>query len=220
MRSARACLILAALAVALPPLRAATVDELVERNRHTLDGVRDFTCLLTFSVKSPSVRVPPSRAKLYFKQPDKFKAKPLDGDVTVLPRTWRFAVGSLLARLSKDHKLATLREESLDGRAQQVVKAVPKAADDQASYHLLWVDAERYTVTQVRTYPKHGPPASVKLTYQRHDQAWLPASAEAEGTAQRKGGGDEKFAVSLKFTGYEVNTGLSDAVFEEPRKGQ
>lgn len=206
--------------LALAPASAATVEELIERNRHTLDGIHDFTTTLTFTVKSKSVRVPRSRAKLFYKQPDKFKAKPLDGDVTVLPRTWRFAVSNVLSRLAHDHALSLLREESYHDRPHYVLKAVPKAKDDPLEYHLLWLDSEHATVTLMRSYPKQGPPASLAVTYLKQGQGWLPSRADVEGTAQRKGGGDEKFAVTLAFADYAVNTGLSDSLFDEPKKGK
>jgi outer membrane lipoprotein-sorting protein len=195
---------------------ALTVDELVAKSRQVLDGVKDFTCTMTFSVRAPDVRVPDTRSKILFKQPDKCKAKPLDGDFAVLPRVWRMAVGQVLARLAETHRLTLLREEEVQDRRQGVLKAEPKQEDrEHIAYHLLWVDAERGTLTRVRTYPRQGTPVNIDLSHTQRGKAWLPERVVAAGREPKaEGKGDEEVRVTLRFGDYRVNVGLSDDEFK------
>ncbi|MCZ7597023.1 MAG: family 10 glycosylhydrolase [Gammaproteobacteria bacterium] len=70
MRRATALLLLT---LALSGAHAITVDEIVKGSRKVLDGVNDFTCIMTFTVRSTDMRVPPSRVRIKFKKPDKFR---------------------------------------------------------------------------------------------------------------------------------------------------
>ncbi|MBI2298958.1 MAG: outer membrane lipoprotein-sorting protein [Armatimonadetes bacterium] len=215
----RRCAVVVGVLCLTCPLAAETIEQIVARNKHMLDGINDFTCVMTFSVRSPSVRVPDSRVKLYFKKPDKFKPEPLDGDFAVVPKTYNLAVGNLLERMLKDHTVRLLGEEALNGREQCRLKLTPKAKDSPVSYHLLWVDREQATVSQVRTYPAKGPPATVTFTHQRQGRGYLPTSAQMEGTHRaREGQPEEKVQVTIRFTDYKVNIGLADSIFADKDK--
>ena len=197
---------------------AATLEQIIERNKHVLDGVTDFTAIMTFTVRSADMRVPPSRVKIYFKKPDKFKPEPLDGDFAVLPNTYHLAIGNVLERLLKGNKAALVRQETLNNRAQYLIKITPKTSDSPLSYHLVYVDTERFTVTRVVTTPKHDQPATLKMSYEAHGKAWLPSEASIDGYHKTKDKDgqlvNQAVQVKLTFAKYRVNVGLSDKLFD------
>jgi outer membrane lipoprotein-sorting protein len=201
------------------PAAADTVDDVIAGNRHTMDGVKDFTAVMYVKVNSDQVRVPESRAKVLFKAPDKFRAQPMDGDFAVMPRTWHSAVGNVLARLAEHCTVTLLRRETLGDRDYYVLKAVPKDDNDPIARHLLWVDTERYYVGVLRSYPREGPPATVRLGYVKHDQAWLVETATLEITIKaRDDDGKSKtetLSADVRFEDYHVNVGLTDDQFKD-----
>lgn len=199
--------------------QAATVDSILANSRKTLTGVDSFTCTLRFNLRSTSVRVPDSRARISFKLPDKFKAEPLDGDYAVLPSSWRFALGNALTRLAESCRLRLLRSEALGGRNQYVLRADEKDADLKGVYHILWVDAERYTVSALRTYQPDQQPVTMTMGYTRSNQAWLPNVVKIEAQFRNDNDQNEKLTADLSLTDYRVNVGLKDSDFDEqPRK--
>lgn len=199
------------------PGLAISVDQIIEKNRATLTGVRDFTCTLSFSVRSTSVRVPDSRATILFKMPDKFKAKPLDGDFAVLPKSWRFALGNVLSRLAQTCDIKVLREESLGGRNQHVLRADERGDKRRGNYHLVWVDAERFTVGVVRSYDGDQKPVTMAIGYVKQGQAWLPNLVNLDATFRSKDQ-EETLKATLKLTDYKVNVGLTDDQFKDEGK--
>lgn len=195
---------------------AVTVQEIVDGNAKVQDGINDFTCLMTFSVRSPSVRVPDTRVKLYYKAPDRFKPEAVDGDFTVLPRTYRLAVGNILARLVKEHTVRLLGEETVNGRPCWRLKLAPQEPDTGLLYHLVSVDRERYTVARIRSYPQGEQPATLTMTQERHGRAWLPATATIEGLQKTRNSDQlEQVTVAIKFTKYKTNVGLTDEFFKD-----
>lgn len=199
------------------PCSAITVEQVIEKNKATLTGIKDFTCVLSFSVKGTSVRVPDSRASILFKMPDKFRAKPLDGDFAVLPRSWRFAVGNIVARLAATCDLKVLREEDLGGRKQYVLRADERGDKGGGRYHLLWVDAERFTVGALRSYEPKEQPATMTLGYTAQGKAWLPCEVRINASFHHRDQ-EETLNATLKLTDYKVNVGLTDDQFKDEGK--
>lgn len=195
---------------------AATVESILAASSRTLEGVRDFTCTMTFSVRSTSVRVPESRAKIAYKVPDKFRAEPQDGDFAVLPSTWKFALGNTLQELREHTTMRLLREERLGERNQYVIRADEK--DSPGSYYLLWVDTERSTLSAIRTYEPEMEPITMTMGYRREGRAWLPTVANMQAKVPGADGQIEEMRANLKLEGYRVNVGLTDAYFAEPQK--
>lgn len=199
-------------------VQAGPLEDILARSRHVADGVKDFTVVMTFRVQSTSARVPDSRVRIYYKAPDKFKPVPLDGDFTVLPRTYNFALGSVVDRLLEHHKPVLLAEQSIDGRAQHVIKLNPDEPGGPIQYHLLYLDRETYVVRRIRTYPANEAPVQLDVTHQRVSGFLMPTEVRVSGESAREVNGErqvERFSVTMKFDGYRVNTGLDDSIFRD-----
>lgn len=210
----RAVVALLLLAGAAPGI---TVEQIVAGNRRVLDGINDFVCVMTFNISSTSVRVPDTRVRIYFKKPDRMKPEPIDGDFTVLPKTYRMAIGNVLERMVEEHTAKLLGEETVDGRRCYRLKLTPKEEGTGILYHLVDVDREQFTVIRVRTYPEGQQPATVSLRHERHGRGYLPSQAVLEASHRpREGEALEQVRATIRFTGYRINTGLSDAIFAEP----
>lgn len=197
--------------------RAVTVAEIVERNRQVLAGVTDFSCLMTFTVRSTDIRVPDTRIRIYFKKPDRFKPEAVDQDFAVLPNTYRFAIGNVLERLVEEHRAVLLRSEERDGRRYHVLKMTPKEAQPPLLYHLIEVDAANATVSRMTSYLSDQKPSTVALSYEQHGSAWLPAGADIIGWQKRKMADGEEWdavRVGITFTRYKLNLGLKDSFFD------
>lgn len=200
--------------------RAVTVDEILTGSRKVLDGVNDFTCVMSFTVRSPDMRVPASRVRLYFKKPDKFKSEAIDGDFAVLPNSYRFAIGNVFERMLDDHTAKILRSEEVRGRPTWVLQMTPKDDGGPVVRHLVYVDQKQYTINRITTYPRNDKPLTLQTTYRRHGRAWLPADANIDGYARRRRKGEEQVEevhIRLVWNQYKVNTGLKDSLFDDNR---
>lgn len=214
---------LALLLITAAATQAVTIDEIVARSKQATAGLRDFTCLLTFSVRSTSARVPDSRVRLYYKAPDKFKPVPLGDDFTVLPRTYNVALGSVVERMMKDNRAVLLPQQSIDDRPMHVLKLVPKEENDLVQYNLLFLDAGTFLPRRIRTYRVGAPPITVDVTHSRVAGLWMPTRVTVQGEETRTVDGEqrtERFQVTMAFSEYAVNQGLSDDVFEDQNQNR
>ncbi len=205
------------LTVALSTAHAITVDAIVKGSRKVLDGVNDFTCIMTFTVRSADMRVPPSRVKIYFKKPDKFKPEAIDGDFAVLPNTYHFAIGNVLERMLEDHDATVLRDEVVKGRDTWVLQLTPQEDDTPIGRHLVYVDQQQYTLNRITTYPRNDKPLTLSTTYKKIGKAYLPAEANIDGYTRRKRRGEEtveEVHIRLVWDQYKINVGLKDSLFE------
>lgn len=197
---------------------AITADEIVKRSGQILTGINDYTCLMTFSIRSADMRVPDTRVKIYFKKPDKFKPEAVDGDFAVLPKTYHLAIGNVLQRLAEEHRLTLSREQEIAGRKYYLLRAVPKDEDSPVDYHWIYVDAQTYTVGRLSTYPKDDKPVTLKMGYQRHGKGYLISTATIDAYQKRKtetGVINDPVVVNLRFDKYKVNVGLKDSIFRD-----
>lgn len=207
------------------PSRAITVDEIVTRHGDMLARVNSMITIMTFSVQSPSMRVPDSRVRLYYKRPDHWKPEPLEGDFTVMPGSYRMVLGNVLGRLSEGNTLRLLRTENLGQRPNYVLKATPKEDNTGIYYHLVYVDAASFTVSRMITYPvgEGQKPVSLSLGYGRYGDvgAILPNQLRIDATAPRQRDGQvvwEPMTITIRFTDYRINVPINDSVFADPEQ--
>jgi len=207
-----------ALCLTVTATHAVTMDDILKGSRKVLDGVNDFTCIMTFTVRSADMRVPPSRVKIYFKKPDKFKPEAIDGDFAVLPNTYHFAIGNVLERMLDDHHAKILREQEVNGRDTWVLQLTPKEDGTPISRHLVYVDQQQYTINRITTYPVNDKPITLATTYRKIGKAYLPSEANIDGYTRRKKRGQEtveEVHIKLVWDKYKINVGLKDSLFDD-----
>lgn len=201
-------------------------------------GIQDYTVDVDLKVSVPGVQMPEVCVRVLHKRPDKTKWVPLRG-FAVVPRG-SVLVGEPLSRFGERATIKVLGKGTVAGRPAYYIKLLPKEGERFRTIEA-WVDSQRWVLLRLRRQLPTGDPLTVDLNYQRvNGKYWLPSQSVAhvqlpaylvgaissdstdlggppglpqpgeERTAERVSG-----TVTVTFKNYQVNTGLSDSLFEE-----
>lgn len=208
-----------------------TADEILRRVEEGLRGVKDYTVHLRATVDMERLQVPSMEATMYFKAPDKIHFE--SQSFAMLPREG-LALNPADLRRKFDGEL--LGKDTVGGAVCHVVRLQPRGDETVRKAVTLWIDPARWVVMQMRTQPFEGRRLVARFSYARVDgRFWLPetlaASFETLGGPAEAGapvpGGPEAQAqrrplrqgsITVIYSDYEVNTGLTDEFFEERKE--
>lgn len=202
--------------------RTLTAKDVITRAADEYDRVKDYTVDAKVSISSPGVHVPPMNLTIFYKKPDKLHLESKDG-FAALPKQG-VPIGNPLREMLKNSELSLAGSERAIGRDCYLVK-VTYRKDGRATTARVWIDKERWVVAQMYIDPEMGPSLRLSLWYSRvGGKFWMPARSQAviqfPSTPGNKGGGSKPEApstISAQFSGYKINTGLSDRLFQKKR---
>jgi outer membrane lipoprotein-sorting protein len=212
---------LALVIIAPVDARTPTAKQILDRAAKHYDAVKDYTTNVKVTVESPSINVPEMNAKVYFKQPDKLHVESKDG-FALLPRQG-VLLGNPLREIMSGTELSLHGSERVLDHDCYVLKSITRR-EGRTSESTVWIDKKEWLVRQIQTNPEWGPSAKVKLWYTRVDRKhWMPLTTVAQialpplrPTASQEGASASRpTIVTIRFSGYRVNTGLSDKIFEK-----
>lgn len=188
------------------------------------DAVKDYTATLTAKVDMERLRIPEMKIKIYFKQPNKVHVE--SKNFAMLPREGlALNPSDLLSKFD-----ATLMgSEMRNGVKHYKLRLVSKPEKNRPPREsFIWVDGTRWVVTQLESTPMEGRTITVFFEYMAVDGRYtLPASMKASFdfsvssdtlTQQMYSGRNSvprKGSVEIYYSDYQVNTGLSDEIFEQ-----
>ena len=203
-----------------------TGEEVFALVEKSLDGVSDYTVSLDVNVNLDRLKVPGMHATMYFKKPDKvhFDAE----NFAMLPREGvAFNASKLLARYSVENV-----EERADSSCSGLnVTLVPKSDRVRMRRIAVCVRPGRWTVERFSSPLPDGRSMTASFTYQQIDGHWLPSglvvlfsttetdTSDAAPADQLSPGRRPSFpqtgTITVRYSDYRVNTGLSDTIFEK-----
>jgi hypothetical protein len=187
-----------------------------------LAAVHDYTVTLDVVADIERLNVPPMHVTMYFKQPDKVH---LDAEgFAMLPREGlQPNVGKLLAR----YTAAGVGKDTLDG--VPVRKIMLQAKSDRTFPRSLsvYVNPDRWTTERIVTSGSADRLATISFTYVQVEGVWLPggmtaafALAPPDSTGLDLPAGPlrpqqkpRNGTVTVRYSNYRLNTGLSDDIF-------
>jgi outer membrane lipoprotein-sorting protein len=205
-------------------------EEVLSRVENGLKGIEDYTVQLQATVDMERLQMPMMAATMYFKAPDKIHFE--STSFAMLPREGlALNPGDLRRRFESD----VLGKDTLTGRPTYVVRLRPRTDEVTRKSVMLWVDLSRWVVMQMRTEPFEGRRLVAKFTYVHvDDRFWLPETLVASFetvSAPPEGGGvavpevapetrrqarpPREGTITVVYSEYRVNTGLSDELFDK-----
>ncbi len=215
-----ACTI-AVLAAAGAAARPLTAQDIVKRAADEYDRVKDYAVDAKVAVRSPNARVPDSQIRIYYKKPDKLHVESRDG-FAALPKRG-LMTGNPLREMLSNSELSLLGSEKAVGRDCYLIRAVYKR-DGQATKARVWIDKERSVVVQMYADSYSGPSMRLSLWYSKvGGRFWMPSKSHAVvefASIGARNDGDKSAkpsTVTLQFSNYKINTGLSDKIFQKKR---
>jgi hypothetical protein len=201
-------------------------------------SMNDYTVRIQAKADIPTIRVPDFAATLYFKKPDRFHIE--TKNFAPLPRN-----SGLFNPFQFDpaqNLIDYQRTESLHGARADLYRVEPRDRKSPVRYFTVWVGGSPLRILQVESLSIRGTRGVVKLSYRNVEQgpeAWLlpekvhvhlafpegapnadawsatakdnPVSGGMRRLDEVSGEGD----IEIVYSGWRVNTGLDDRMFEK-----
>ena len=214
-------------------LSAQTKDpnKLLDALKNRFAKVTDYQADVEVKLDMEFIKVPPSKAKVYFKQPDKFK---IDSEgFAMLPK--QGTNFSPMQLLKGDYTAVYVRSDKVDGKSLDVVKLVPNTDSSDFIISTLWIDASHSIIRKVETTTKRSGTVKTEFTYSptsiplptvlkisfnlgEANIPDTPAMAEKKDNGRMGRSAKIKGSVVMTYANYKINKGISDKIFEEKKK--
>jgi hypothetical protein len=206
-------------------------DLILKKVKDSFGRVKDYTVEVQVKVDVDFIKVPETKAKIYFKQPDKITFES-DGFALLPKEGLSF---SPLSFLKKDYSAFYQKEDIIDGYPVSVIKVIPSSDKDDIVLTTLWVDQTFNIIRKVESTTKTNGTFTIDLKYNTEkENYYLPSSmifgfnidkmnlpnAFSEGSeagSQKKISKSTIGRVYITYSNYKVNIGLSDKIFEKKK---
>lgn len=188
-------------------------------------GIRDLTVNLHVVANIERLSVPPMDAKLFFKQPDKVHLE--SKGFALVPRE---GIAMAFGKLSERFTAGSCVRDTLNGEEVQKLILVPRQGRTRLRQAIVLVDPRTGAARRYQLTTSDGRSVTVDVTWERSGEAWLPsvvcvtlppsaADTGEAGPAQDdlpplvRRGNAHAGTVEIRFSEYQLNTGLSDDLF-------
>jgi hypothetical protein len=203
--------------------------EALKNVKATFNKVKDYTAELSVSFKDLGMKIPPMKAKVYFKQPDKIHLE--SEGFAMLPRDIMTLNPNAFDETMWD--LVIQGTEDVQGVQCIKLKMLAKSDTMRIQRATLFIDPAKWILRKLASDPAQGAAAEAVFTYQTIDGRYeLPSEIRItmSGAMMRRGkkpmkdvkpaedDHSPKGEVLVKYANYRVNKGISDSVFKEKQK--
>jgi outer membrane lipoprotein-sorting protein len=207
-------------------------DVILKKVIETFSKVKDYVVDVQVKVDIDFIKVPETKAKIYFKQPDKinfesegFALLPKDG-INFSP----------LSFLKKEYTALYQKEDHIDNHPVSVIKIIPTSDQGDIVLTTLWIDQLSYIIRKVESTTKSNGTFTIDLKYDDLDKDFslpiamifgfnidkmnLPKtfSDKAESESRKNIGKTTYGKVYITYSNYRINKGISDKIFEKKKK--
>lgn len=211
-------------------------QEIIDKVKKKFGEVKDYQVDVKIIVDVNFLKVPPTEAKIFFKQPDKVKIK--SQGFAMLPKEGlNFTPQSLF---QKAYTSFYERDEVVGGVNCAVVKVIPLGEVNEVILSTIWIDKQKYVIRKVESTTKMNGTFLIDLDYTPEEKHPLPAQMIFSFDVSKMNiphqgmGGEEhsdadepkkkktkldKGTVNVTYSNYKINTGLDDSIFED-KKGK
>lgn len=216
-------------------INAQTKDagKLLKQVKEKFEKVKDYEVDANIHLDINFIKMPDTKAKIFFKQPDKVKLQS-EGFAMLPKQGINFSPAQLL---KGNFNSIYVRSETMDNRKVDVVKIIPSSDTSEVILSTLWIDAAQNVIRKVETTTKKtgtlnvnldyaneslALPSQVKFTFNLGDlqmPAQMPdASQKKEDTRARRDRGPVKGTVVITYSNYKIDKGIADSFFADNEK--
>lgn len=210
-------------------------QKILDAVMNRFNKVNDYKADITVKLNMEFVKVPDSKAKVYFKQPDKFKI--VSNGFSMLPKqATKFSPTQLL---NFDYTPVYVRNETKDNVKLDVIKIVPNSDTSDVILSTMWIDPKEMIVRKVETTTKRGGTVITELSYDSKsiplpillkfsfnlgevNMPQSPSSNQPSSSQNQRGGRSAliKGSVLMTYSNYVINKGIDDKFFEEKKQNK
>lgn len=184
--------------------------------------LRDYTVTVDVTVDLERLKVPPMKATMYFRQPDRVRFA--SSGFALIPRE---SMGFTGARLRERFDVERVEERREEGGLRYELTLKPKEDRTRLRRLLLTVDPGPWTPERLAAPQPDGRTMEARFRHESVGGFRLPVALDVRFTApdsgdadlplpgQRQGPAPRNGTISVRFSEYRINTGLEDSFFEE-----
>jgi len=197
-----------------PGFSAPTAQDILRRALDLSAEINDYTAQVqvTSNLGGAESRVPPFT--VYFKRPDKVSVK--SKSFVVVPRD-ALMFGNLSKRIEQGAQVMLAGTKTVNGVSHYTLKLMPKDASDPGRV-LVTVEGAHWTIRRVEIVEGAKAHATSDWQYALvSGRYWMPAAISCTVPGMAGKAGAQGGELTVTFSGYKVNTGLSDALFQSPQ---
>jgi len=193
-----------------------------------LNTVKDYSATANVTADIPMIKILPSKAKIYFKQKDKFKVE--SKGIVILPKQGFTDVNSFISN-SKNYQSILGDTTVINSTKSVLVTVIPNGESSEIILAKLWVDYTRNVLMKTQVTTKTNGTVTTTFTYGDKVSFGLPSKMVFEidvkkfklpksvaadinnRDAKVKEDTRKKGTITISLSNYSVNQGLSDALF-------
>lgn len=146
-------------------------EEIINGVIVNFNKVKDYQVDVNIKVDVEFLKVPDSKAKIYFKQPDKVHLE--SEGFALLPKDGIDFSPSILAK--KNYTAIYEKEVILDGVNTSIVKIIPTADQGNVILSTLWIDQKKQLIRKVESTTKTNGTFTINFSYDENLKYPLPA---------------------------------------------
>ncbi|MBM3165659.1 MAG: hypothetical protein FJZ80_09395 [Bacteroidetes bacterium] len=210
--------------------QAQTANALIESVLDKINLVNDYKAELQIKAVIPFIKVPIANATIYYKKTDKFKVE--SKGIAILPKQGLSDLTGFLTN-TKSYSAVLGEEKTINEHKTKLVSVLPSAENSEIVLAKVYISPSDALIYRTVLTTKSSGTLSIDYEYNHNKQYALPskltftvdikkfkmpksvASDIRNNDDKKKYKENEKGTILLVFTNYEVNKGLSDAIFKE-----
>jgi outer membrane lipoprotein-sorting protein len=205
-------------------------DKILNEVKKNFDKIDDYSVDVTIKMDVSFLKVPDTKAKIYYKKPDKVNIE--SKQFALLPR--RALDISPTSLLKGKYTAIFDKFETLNGVKTAVIKTIPLGESSEVVLSTFWIDLTDFVVRKVEISTKVNGTFTINLNYNTQTKfKQLPSSiifsfnVSKLNIPKRFSGQEENNKadssstmgkVFIEYSNYKVNQGLPDSLFEEKKK--
>ena len=210
-------------------------NEIINEVINNFNKVKDYQVDLNIKVDVEFIKVPETKAKIYFKQPDKVHLE-AEGFAMLPKNGMEFSPSSLI---KKDYTAIYEQDVDLNGYKTSIVKVIPLGDQGEIILSTLWIDQKKQVIRKVESTTKTNGTFTIDFTFDdkikyplpskiifsfNMDKMNLPATITGETNNEKPDKKNKnmdsttKGQVIVNYSNYIVNKGVPDSIFEEKNK--
>jgi len=207
-------------------------DKILENVVDNFSKVQDYSVDVNIKIDVEFIKVPETKAKIFFKQLDKIHLES-DGFAMLPKNGMEFSPTALI---TKEHTAIYEKDVVLNGVNTSLIKVIPLGDQGDVILSTLWVDQVMNVIRKVESTTKTNGTFTIDFSYAKDlkyplpseiifsfnvDKMNIPATISGETAPEKpkkkKGryDGVTKGKVIVKYNNYEVNKGIADSIFEK-----
>lgn len=213
-------------------VRATDASKLFDSLRHKVLQVKDYTAQVKMKINVTYMRIPQLGGTLYYKSPDKMRLE-RHGGLSILPKK---NINLTLSNLIPSGSVMVLDGGTavVGGKQVRILKVVPEDEQGEIILTKIWVDESNLLAVRTQTTTRNDGTILMDLEYGKYSSYALPDKVtifmdikdyklpkgvtmdynDVADTKPMKEIKNQKGTIQISYVKYDINKGVSDAVFK------